>query len=126
MKKIAVKMRKYINRISVLVTVFAVLVMASFYNPASLASSRDDFVWRIVSPALDGSWVIWNPAENDFSTYVDGGSSRGVLTSSGSYYSTYNGSSYTGDSGKSYHTGGTINNRVMNSFHFSLPFFLWP
>lgn len=38
MRKIAVKMRKYINRISVLVTVFAVLVTASFYNPASLAA----------------------------------------------------------------------------------------
>lgn len=40
MKKIVVRMRKYINRISVLVTVFAVLVTASFYNPASLAASN--------------------------------------------------------------------------------------
>ena len=126
MKKIAVRVRKYINRISVLVTVFAVLVTASFYNPASLASSRDDFVWRIVSPALDGSWIIWNPAEKDFASYVDGGSSRGVLSSSGSYYSTYSGSSYTGNSGQAYHSGGTINNRTMNSYCFSLPFFLWP
>ena len=38
MKKIVVRMRKYINRISVLVTVFAVLMTASFYNPASLAA----------------------------------------------------------------------------------------
>lgn len=40
MIKIAVRVRKYINRISVLVTVFAVLMTASFYNPASLAASN--------------------------------------------------------------------------------------
>lgn len=38
MKKIAVKMRKYINRVSVLVTVFAILMTASFYCPVSYAS----------------------------------------------------------------------------------------
>lgn len=126
MKKLSLVWKKYINRVSVLVTVFSVLVTASFYNPASLASTREEFIWRIVSPALNGDWVIWNPADNDFATYVDGGSSRGVLVSSGSYYSTYSGTSSSGDSGKTYHSSGTVSNRVMNSYRFTLPFFLWP
>lgn len=38
MKKLSLAWRKYINRVSVLVTVFSVFMTASFYNPASLAS----------------------------------------------------------------------------------------
>lgn len=126
MKKLPLVWKKYVNRVSVLVTVFSVLLTASFYNPASLASTREEFIWRVVSPSLDGTWVVWNPVDTAFSAYVDGGSSRGVLTSSGSYYSTYSGTSQTGNSGKTYHSSGTISNRVMNSYRFELPFFLWP
>lgn len=126
MKKLSLAWKKYINRVSVLVTVFSVLVTASFYNPASLASTREQFIWRVVSPALNGDWVVWNPVDDDFSTYVDGGSSRGVFVSSGSYYSTYYGSSSTGNSGKDYHSSGSVSNYVMNSYRFTLPFFLLP
>ena len=38
MKKLSLALKKYINRVSVLITVFSVLMTASFYNPASLAS----------------------------------------------------------------------------------------
>lgn len=112
MKKIAVKIRKYINRISVLVTVFAILVTASFYNPASLASFSDnvaDFPWRVVSPSLSGSWIVWNPSENNFGDRVSGASARGVYRSSG-VYSPPNVSPA----------------QSMVSVDFSLPFFLWP
>lgn len=112
MKKIAVKMRKYINRISVLVTVFTVLVTASFYNPASLASFSDnvaDFPWRIVSPSLSGSWIVWNPSEKNFGDRISGASARGVYRSSG-IYSPPNVSPA----------------QSMVSVDFSLPFFLWP
>ena len=112
MKKIAVKLRKYINRISVLVTVFAVLMTASFYNPASLASFSDnvaDFPWRIVSPSLSGSWIVWNPSEKNFGDRVSGASARGVYRSSG-IYSPPNVSPA----------------QSMVSVDFSLPFFLWP
>lgn len=126
MQKLSLVWKKYINRVSVLITVFSVLMTASFYNPASLASTREEFIWRVVSPSLDGSWVVWNPVDDPFSTFVDGGSSRGVFVSSGSDYSTYSGSSVTGDSGKTYHSSGTVSNRVMNSYRFTLPFFLWP
>lgn len=109
MKKIAVKVRKYINCISVLVTVFAVFVTASFYNPASLASTSQEFIWRVVSPAISGSWVVWNPEELAFSEYVYGGSSRGVYSSSGSFSSP-----------------NTAPNQIMVNYDFSIPFFLWP
>ena len=102
-------MRKYINRISVLVTVFAVLVTASFYNPASLASTPEEFIWRVVSPATSGSWVVWNPEELAFHEYVLGGSSRGIYSSSGSYSSP-----------------NTPPNQIMVNYDFSIPFFLWP
>lgn len=112
MKKIAVKMRKHINRISVLVTVFAVLVTASFYNPASLASFSDnvaDFPWRVVSPDLSGSWIVWNPSEYNFGESVSGASARGVYRSSGVYSSP-----------------NVSPAQSMVSVDFSLPFFLWP
>lgn len=38
MKKLPLVWKKYINRVSVLITVFSVLMTASFYNPASLAA----------------------------------------------------------------------------------------
>lgn len=41
MKKLSLVWKKYINRMSVLITVFSVFMAASFYNPASLAFSSD-------------------------------------------------------------------------------------
>lgn len=59
MRKIAVKMRKYINRISVLVTVFAVLVTASFYNPASFASGK----WSTSTVYARGAYSAFVPSK---------------------------------------------------------------
>lgn len=66
MRKMAVKMRKYINRISVLVTVFAVLVTASFYNPASLAASNS-LPFNVICNSVT-CWTV-NNSEDSFGNY---------------------------------------------------------
>lgn len=128
MKKLSSVWKKYINRVSVLITVFSVLMTASFYNPASLAAGSDisSFPWRLESLSLNNAWVEWDPRILDFGDYKDGATACGIFSSSGTYKSTYSGISSTGNSGKDYHLGGTLNNGIMNSYHFSLPFFLWP
>lgn len=126
MKKIAVKMRKYINRISVLVTVFAVLVTASFYNPASLASDTSSLVWIVASTSSDGTSMTWNPSEHSFNSWTSTGSFVGSYSASGSYFKTYSGSSSTGNSGQTYHNSGTVNERLATSFHYAIPFYLSP
>ena len=59
MKKLS-SVWKNINRVSVLITVFSVLMTASFYNPASLAAESS-------SPfnILIGSTMAWNPSVGD-------------------------------------------------------------
>lgn len=128
MKKLSSVWKKYINRVSVLITVFSVLMTASFYNPASLAADSDisSFPWRLESLSLNNAWVEWDPRVLGFGDYKDGATACGIFSSSGTYSSTYSGTSSTGNSGKDYHSSGTLNNRIMNSYHFSLPFFLWP
>lgn len=108
MKKIAVIMRKYINRISVLVTVFAVLMTASFYNPASLAATSNSFIWRVVSPDPSGSWILWNPSEHDLGSYISGASAYALLSA-----------------GAPQNTNTGVEHGIY-TYHVSLPFWLWP
>lgn len=66
MRFITVKMRQYINRISVLVTVFVALVTASFYNPASLAASNS-LPFNVVCNSVT-CWTS-NDSEDSFGNY---------------------------------------------------------
>jgi len=47
MKKLSSVWKKYINHVSVMVTVFSVLMMASFYNPASLAVEKSPLSFSV-------------------------------------------------------------------------------
>lgn len=108
MKKLSSVWKKYINRVSVLVTVFSVLMTASFYNPASLASKDDSFIWRVVSPNATGTWITWDPSKIDLASYVEGGSSYAIFSS-----------------GAPQSTSSSAQHGIYN-YHVSLPFFLWP
>lgn len=81
MKKTVNRMyHNIINRVSVLMTVFSVLVCSCLYNPASLAATSCPF-------SLGSNSIWWVNSSNNYSEMISGSSLYGVV--SGSYqYST--------------------------------------
>lgn len=104
MKKLSLVWKKYINRLSVLITVFSVFMAASFYNPASLAAASDTFPWEVVF--VSSTWFSWNPSLNDYNDWVSVDGIKAVAISA-----------YTRASNSDY---------GFQTYKFSIPLLLWP